>query len=197
MNTLYQTYENNIHMAGKAGEDNTLSPVAHMNANAQIEITIDEDGNFIEAAAIDREQARTLIPVSEKSAGRSSGVAPHALSDTLSYIAGDYSQYVDDKAAEKAEEKFSQYVQGLKKWSESSYSNPKVKAVYQYISRKQVIKNLLDVGVLEQAEKDKFANKKIKGAAYEKALVRFRVLSTGKNVSAAWEDSDLIAAYIN
>ena len=82
---LYKTYERNI---GKGQEsDIGLTPVAHMNANAQFEITLDREGSFLSAEIIGKEDSATLIPVTEASAGRSSGIAPHALSDMLPYIA--------------------------------------------------------------------------------------------------------------
>ena len=81
MSQLYKTYEENI---GKSGLDEVvLTPLAHMNANVQIEVVLDLDGNFCGARKVDKQDAVTLIPVTESSAGRSSGIAPHILSDTL------------------------------------------------------------------------------------------------------------------
>ena len=130
MSQLYQTYENNI---GKTQQDAiTLTPLAHMEAHAQIEVILDEDGNFCGAGKIDKANAVTLIPVTEASAGRSSGVAPHMLSDTLSYIAGDFKKYCqDEKSVKNAEEKFQRYIMQLNAWHESAYTHPKVEAVYK------------------------------------------------------------------
>ena len=74
MSQLYLTYENNI--GQNQQDDITLTPLAHMEQNAQIEVTLDEDGNFCGARKIDKAEAATLIPVTEASAGRSSGVLP-------------------------------------------------------------------------------------------------------------------------
>ena len=49
-----------------------LAPVSHALQNAQIEITIDSNGCFIDAAAVPKKENRTLIPVSLKSANRTS-----------------------------------------------------------------------------------------------------------------------------
>ncbi|MFA7636848.1 MAG: type I-C CRISPR-associated protein Cas8c/Csd1, partial [Monoglobales bacterium] len=127
MNMIYQTYENNAKMAGKAVDEKApLSLVAHMPANAQIEIVIDGSGNFIKASGVDKNFSKTLIPVTEQSAGRSSGDAPHALCDTLSYVAGDFGRYlVDEKAAKKCDIKFSKYISALEAWVNSDYSHPK------------------------------------------------------------------------
>ena len=93
MSQLLKTYEKNL--SSKQSPEIQMTPVAHMNANAQIEVTLNEKGKFLRATAVDKADAVTLIPVTEASAGRSSGAASHALSDTLSYIAGDFSNYCE------------------------------------------------------------------------------------------------------
>lgn len=86
MSQIYKTYEENV---GKGqNPDEQMTPVAHMNANAQIEVTLSRRGEFLGAAKVEKEDAVTLIPVTEASAGRSSGKTPHALCDTLSYVGG-------------------------------------------------------------------------------------------------------------
>ena len=52
MSQLYLTYENNI--GQNQQDDITLTPLAHMEQNAQIEVTLDEDGNFCGARKIDK-----------------------------------------------------------------------------------------------------------------------------------------------
>lgn len=105
MEQLYKTYESNI---GKSQQNSiSLTPLAHMDANAQIEVLLDEEGNFCGAHIVEKKDAVTLIPVTEASAGRSSGIAPHALSDTLSYIAGDFANYCkEEKLKKNAEDKY-------------------------------------------------------------------------------------------
>ena len=90
MNMLYQTYENNKAVAGKTNESVSLSVIAHMPANSQLEVTIDEKGEFVSVKKVDKKEPKILIPVTEASASRGSGVAACALNDTLSYIAGDF-----------------------------------------------------------------------------------------------------------
>lgn len=197
MSQLYQTYENNI---GKTQQDAiTLTPLAHMEANAQIEVILDEDGNFCGAGKIDKANAVTLIPVTEASAGRSSGVAPHMLSDTLSYIAGDFKKYCqDEKSVKNAEEKFQRYIMQLNAWHESAYTHPKVEAVYKYLNKQILISDLIKTGIVTLTEDGFFDNRKISGQTYEKSLVRFRVLSMGEaQEESTWEDSTLIEAYTN
>lgn len=193
MNTLYQTYEANTQMAGKPAEGVPLSLVAHMTANAQIEITITQDGEFKKAVSVEKENAKTIIPVTEASASRSSGDAPHALCDTLSYVAGDFGQYLSDKKlAGKTDKKFEKYMIALQSWAESAFSHPKVRAVYAYVIKKQMTRDLILSKVLEAAD-EKLLQKKVSGTAYEKALVRFRVVDSQPD--AVWQDESLFNCY--
>lgn len=195
MNQLYETYEKNL---GKGqNEEVSLTPIAHMNANAQLEVTLTVDGEFVSADEVGREDAVTLIPVTESSAGRSSGAAPHALCDTLSYLAGDYKNYcADEKEKKKAEEKFIKYISALEKWASSFYTNTKVKSIYSYLMKECLINDLVAEKRIELTQDNCFSNKKISGQPYEKALVRFRVIGGNTEYSdKTWEDESLIRAY--
>lgn len=199
MSLLYQTYENNKAMAGKSGQKVPLSVVAHMVANTQIEITLDLKGNFLNAREVSKEDAKTLIPVTESSQGRASGIAPHALCDTLSYIAGDYKDYtVTEKEAKKSEDKFEAYIKALSKWNESSYSHPKVRAIYNYIEKRCMISDLVKCGVIILDKDMKFSVGKISGQPYEKAMVRFIVITGELEQSQrTWDDETLLNSYTN
>lgn len=193
MSTLYQTYEANVKMAGKSVEGTPLSPIAHMTANAQIEILIDSNGEFCGAHTVEKEDAKTIIPVTEASASRSSGDAPHALCDNLSYVAGDFGRYLsNEKLANKADQRFEQYITALKSWAESPLSHPKVRAVYAYAEKKQMTRDLILAKVLEAAD-GKLSDKKVSGVVYEKAVVRFRV--AGSQPDAVWQDASLFSCY--
>lgn len=194
MNTLYQTYEANAAMAGKAADGVPLSLVAHMPANAQIEVWISPDGAFCGATTVEKAQAKTIIPVTEASASRTNAAAPYALCDMLPYVAGDFGEHLaDPKEKKKAEEKFQAYLAQLQDWVESTSSHPKARAVYQYAAKRQMTRDLLLAKVLE-AEDGKLLQKKISGSPYEKALVRFRVLGTQPD--AVWQDESLFRSYI-
>lgn len=52
-NELYQIYKHNF----KAGNTDML-PVSHTTANAQIEVTIDENGVFMSAATVDKKDKK-------------------------------------------------------------------------------------------------------------------------------------------
>ena len=195
MSQLYQTYENNI---GKSQQDDiTLEPPAHMYKDVQIEVTLDEDGNFCGARKVDKKNAATLIPVTEDSEGRTSTtIAPHMLSDTLSYIAGDFKNYCkDEKLVKGAGKKFQCYIMQLNAWHESAYTHPKVDAVYKYLNKQELISDLIKSGIVTLTEEGFFDNRKISGNTYEKSLVRFRILSMGEaQEENTWEDATLIDA---
>lgn len=194
MNTLYQTYEANAHMVGQTVEGVPLSLVAHMTANAQLEVTVSPDGDFLGVVELKREDGKTIIPVTEASASRANVIAPHALCDMLAYIAGDFGQYLTDKKAiAKSAEKFEKYISALCGWVQSPYRHPKAQAVYAYLSRQQLIRDLIASGVIAISD-GKFSDKKIAGATYEKVLVRFRVAS--RQPEGTWQDQTLFDSYI-
>ena len=51
-----------------AGENEPLAPICHAITNAKIEITIDADGNFIQGTEVNKDEAKTIFPVTEDSA---------------------------------------------------------------------------------------------------------------------------------
>lgn len=87
-----------------------LAPVSHALQNAQIEITIDSNGCFIDAAAVPKKENRTLIPVSLKSANRTSHASPHPFAEQLEYLSG------------FDEERQKSYLEQLMDWDESAYA---------------------------------------------------------------------------
>ena len=199
MSTLVKTYDNLIANDSFIEENNfpAVSIIAHITAKAQIEITIDDTGCFKEAKTVDKSDCEIIIPTTEDSASRASGIAPHPLCDTLSYLAGDYSFYsASEKDAKKSDEKFEAYITQLKKWAESENAHSKVKAIYKYLEKKTVIADLVENKVVELDEDSKLSSKKINGNTYEKSLVRFRVLSSDDSESACWNDKTLFYNYI-
>lgn len=139
---LYETYD------ACTGNDQILDidelcPVGYSVQNAHVEVVIDQKGNFRRASLIEKNNAKTLIPVTEKSlTGRTSGIAPHPLCDSLQYCAGDYETYGDRQSY------FDDYLKQLKQWAISEFKHEKVRAVYDYVSKKTLIQDLLDTKLL-------------------------------------------------
>ena len=120
-NELYQVYENNC---GKDDEKAVLLPVSHSTANAQIEVILSEKGSFVSAIRIEnKEDSVTIIPVTEASGSRSSGIAPHPFSDKLVYIAGDYNRYVTGKRSDNTNY-YQAYMEQLQQWKDSVSTKP-------------------------------------------------------------------------
>ncbi len=202
MHMLCQTYDNNKSKAGEIGDSKApLSRLAHISAKAQITITLRADGTFVNACEVPKEEQQTFIPVTEKSAGRSgTAVLPHPLSDMLPYLAGDYEKYVaTEKEATKARRKFDAYREQLTAWCQSEYTHPKARAILAYTESCSTIHDLVQSGLILLDADGKFAKAKIQGTAYEKCMVRYRVVGTDDDTPAAsWEDatlSDAFAAY--
>ncbi|MDY5021459.1 MAG: type I-C CRISPR-associated protein Cas8c/Csd1 [Blautia sp.] len=195
-NELYQVYENNC---GKDDEKTILLPVSHSTANAQIEVTLSENGDFVSAVRLeDKKDSVTIIPVTEDSGSRSSGIAPHPLADKLVYIAGDYGKYVVGKRSDNRDY-YQAYMKQLKEWKDSGYSHPAVKAVYEYLSRGELMQNLLAEHVLIPDETTgKLKEKeKILGIAQEDAFVRFRIQYADLFAeSRTWKDSSLYQSFM-
>lgn len=96
---LYETYNNCEGMIGISPNEESvpLLPICHTTHKAHIEIAIDENGSFIKAHTLKKEEARTIIPCTESSGGRTRGKTPHPLCDKLQYISADYVQFGGDK----------------------------------------------------------------------------------------------------
>lgn len=149
MQKLYETYEK---VAGNKDipEYDYLCPVGYSMQNAHIEIVIDGEGNFKRAFLIDKKNAKTLIPVTEKSVSRTTNDAPHPLCDSLQYCAKDYPDY-----GGKRKSYFPSYIEQLGKWCQSDYSHPKAKSVYEYTKNGNLIADLKSKNLLAMDDNDK------------------------------------------
>lgn len=203
---LYQTYENNMDNIANPVDAVPLLPVFHNTQNAQLHVVLDGQGNFLDASVVIKDDAPTIIPATESSAGRSGAkMAPHALFDTLQYVAGDYLDYGGNPNKNKNESGFKPYIQALQGWVENS-GNRKLQSVYTYLKRGQLIKDLIEKKVLVAENKGMLAEewteatdappifKVIKQANKKgqfEAFVRFSVEIPGDNPSELWNDSAL------
>jgi CRISPR-associated protein Csd1 len=176
--SLYETYENCQNMIGVVGDENEvpLLPICHTTQKAQIEITLDAKGNFRRARVLDKEEARTIIPCTEKSAGRTSGEAAHPLCDKLQYVAGDYEDYLPDenewdlwlainklqdanidykKSIENRCSYFGSYENLLSEWVNKGAPEP-VRIIHQYIQKRKAVSDLIASRILFSDETHKF-----------------------------------------
>lgn len=139
MAKLFDTYERALEL--DLPDDQRLLPIAHTLQNAHINIVVDGDGHFRRASVLEKPQI--ILPATESSASRGNGEAPHALADKLQYIAGDYLKHGGTKRPY-----FESYQKQLKKWCVSQFSHPHAEAILNYISKREVLKDLVEYRVV-------------------------------------------------
>ncbi len=197
---LYTTYENNLTHVGDRNYEIPLLPVCHTTQKAQINVVVDGNGNFIRASVVPKTDARTIIPATEESAGRTRGYVPHPLCDKLQYVAGDYVKYGGDKPSG-----YEKYVKNLDAWCSSLYTHKKVRAVLTYVRKGGLVQDLVSSKVIHIDEEgillDKWTGKKdeapdifkvIQGeGGLSVAFIRFSVEASGDPQSNLWTDSSV------
>ncbi len=202
---LYETYGNCESMIGAGADDNEvpLLPVCHTTQRAQVEIVIDGQGNFRRARVVPKDEARTIIPCTESSGGRTSGEAPHPLCDKLQYVAKDYAKRGGSK-----KEYFGSYLALLKKWCQSDFSHPKAVAVLRYVEKGNIIGDLMECHVLIAGrdgkllpEWDKKTEKEVPSifgvlTSQEDAFIRWQVEILGEPEPCVWRDRTVWESWI-
>ncbi len=184
MQKAVETYDCHAALAGVPDAmRETLTPISHIVQNAQIEVTIDANGNFISAAAVvkdkksERDESKTIIPATYKSSIRAKSPCAHPLSDKLSYL------------IPSSTERHDLYLKQLSDWANSEYSHPKVMAVLKYIESESLLDDLERNGLVTKDSNGEL------DARYDDDFVRWRVTGDGA-VAPCWEDKSLIEAFI-
>lgn len=171
---LYETYE----ACHSLDEDPRKRPwpVSHFVKQAHIEIVLDGDGNFRKGRTrkLEWDEAATLIPATEKSAGRTAGVAPHPLCEEVGYMAMDLPEQAHLQGIKN-------YVQSLEDFCtsvpEQSFTKAHGKLKELALSYKQWLGLAGSNGNSEEAEpddEDEDDEKAPKVADLQKALERLR-----------------------
>lgn len=211
---LIKTYDNSIETGQCSKDNNILLPICHTTNNAQIEIIINANGEFLDANVIAKNDCVTVIPCTEKSGGRT-GQTPtcHPFCDKLQYIASDFTEYggeVTSGYKKNPKEPHHLYLKLLNEWCSSEFTNRKVEAVYKYVSKGSPIKDLIKKGVLFFDEEKKQLLKKWDGPQNEKpkifevmqnnspedAFVRWIVEGINEK-SFCWKDSEIWESWKN
>ena len=169
-----ETYDSHLNYASQNREGQSrMAPVGHIVTRAELEITLDADGKFINARAVDKSEPKIIIPATESSAGRTSAPCAHPLCDQIGYL------------IPQNEKKFRLYVDQLSDWEASAYTHPKLTAVLNYVKGKTILPDLLRCGLVKVNAKGLPEN--------EKMLVRWNILGDGTN--ACWLDDSLFRAF--
>lgn len=181
MTQAYNTYcameKQYVGVYGEAAEP--LVPVSHQIAKADLEITLDSEGNLLDARQVDSKEATTIIPVTEQSAGRTGDTCcAHPLCDQLRFFSPRYPA------------KYEAYLTQLHRWEGSPYSHPKLSAIAGYVEKGSILEDMSRLGLISLDEKGM--------PTKEKLLVRWRVeAGTEGNVAACWQDRALFQAFID
>lgn len=169
---------------GNANEKKTLLPICHMTFKSEICVILDNCGSFVSASR-DGKERTIIIPCTESSSGRASGIAAHPLCDQLDYVGG----INNDKT--KA------YLSVLSSWK---HSVTELNAIYNYVSRKTMINDLIKNSIFKdseyQTQKKENAERQLDNEKIRKIGARFTV-QTDANRTNVWESVDLRNAWIN
>ena len=112
-----ETYDANADLVGVYSEGHDpLAPIGHTLTRADIEITLNGQGQLMNIVPVNKE--KTIIPVTEDSAGRTSAPCAHPLCEQVGYLSG------------KDEKKYELYVEQLQRWADSPCAHPMLAAYY-------------------------------------------------------------------
>lgn len=168
LQTAYRTYQMLSQTEGifDYRDDGTepLTPVSHILQKAQFEITLTDEGQFLSAAAVAKEDSSTIIPATEESAGRTSRPEPHPLCDQLAYLAPS-----DDKKHEA-------YLALLAAWRNRRIRTRLVRAVLTYVRSGALLSDLEKEGIIVRNADGSLGSGKLAGTDYAKCLVRWRMI---------------------
>lgn len=175
MGLLQKAVETYDAMANRVGivyekEKEPLAPISHMMARPQIKITLDQDGNFVTAQALEKDTPKIIIPATEESAGRTVKAAelPHPLCDYLRYL------------LPKNQVEYNCYVSQLSAWANSPFTHPKLHAVLNYVQSGTILADLNQAGI----------------TAEEKAMVCWEINGLGEGLNGpCWTDLALMSAF--
>lgn len=168
---MYDVLASSSDLAGR------LLPLYHSTSKADITVTLDADGCFVRATRLINERGckedirETLTPGNPDSLSRRSGEYPRAITDKLSYVAGDFNWLFPQGYQGIYNKRHEKFMEQLEAWCNSRYQSSKVKAIYAYLCKESLLHDLAENGVLfETIPHEKtvlFANGK--SAAFERA----------------------------
>lgn len=158
----YETYENcqqeiGIQKFQAEGDKRSyvpLLPVAHTTQLVNIEVELDQNGDFQDARLLAKDEQTTIIPCTEESSARTSSVVPHPLVDKLQYIAADYPAYGGAKKSG-----WNLYHTQLQDWCSSPYADAKVCAVLRFLEKGCLVASLVKKHILFLDENGKMPTK--------------------------------------
>lgn len=196
MQTLCDTYDICGEFIGDISENVKvpLLPLYHSTQQIQITMVVDREGNLCPGYSRvmgPQENGTTIVPSTEEAASRSSNYVPYPLFDKMQYVAGDYLEY----GGEEKRYQFPAYLQQLNKWCTSSYSHPRVCAVYQYVQKGHLIRDLLEEGIFALEPDGSLSPQWERKENPLEVFVRFDVFD--EDMDRLWEDRDVRQSWID
>ena len=132
---VVKTYNNNSPLIGEYIEGKEpLSPVGHNITSADIEISLSGEGDMLLITQL-KEKEKIIIPVTEESAVRTSGVRPHPLCEKTEYL------------RPENDEKYRAYMSQLEDILSRHEDNMFLKAVHTYVGKGTVADDLKNEGI--------------------------------------------------
>lgn len=112
-----------------------VCPIAHTYITTHMAVLLDRDGNFL--CAMDPEVKNELIPVpcTIESENRTSGIAPHLISDQLQYVAN-YPGYEKHHRA---------YIEQLERYVSKNPADEYARAVFSYVEKGNLMDDISDI----------------------------------------------------
>lgn len=155
-----------------------LVPISHQIVNSDIEITLDGEGNLLNAALTDKSKAAIIIPVTEQSAGRVGETScAHPLCDQIRFLTPSYP------------EKYAAYLTQLHAWESSPFTHPKLHAVARYVEKGSILSDMERFGLITLTD----AGLPVK----DKLIVCWRILSQiDREPAECWKDKSLFQSFI-
>lgn len=183
MQKAVETYDCHRDYVGRYLSGHTvLAPVSHIVTRADLEITLNAQGEFLSASAVGNGEAKIVIPATESSAGRSgTKVCAHPLCEKLDYLVPYH------------ENKYMDYIDKLQRWVQSQESHPKLRPILAYVRGGSILADLQQCGLIKPNEQGTLEDEGNTG----KLLVRWRVVGLDDDApDACWEDPTLFDAFI-
>jgi CRISPR-associated protein Csd1 len=168
---------------------NILPPIHHTIVNADIEVVLDKESNFVRASIVPKEDANTLIQCTQKSIARTGDSSPHPLCDGLKYVAGDLSKFIKIKNCF-----FEEYLKLLSSWCSSKFSCDKIYIIKEYVEKKSLIQDLLNCKILVLKDND-LAH--VSDEKKKQGFVRWSIESDSDLIPEVWKDKSIQESWIN
>lgn len=169
-----ETYDSHQYYASQNLEGHSmLAPIGHIVTRAELEITLNPEGHFVNASAVDKSEPKIIIPATESSSGRTSAPCAHPLCDQIGYL------------IPANEKKFRLYIEQLADWETSEHTHPKLTPILRYVKAETLLADLIRCGLVKLNDKGLPEN--------EKQLIRWRVM--GEEPEECWLDRTLFDAF--